>query len=108
MKQLKPMIIACSGDDISTPQMKIELKDAGFDDAITAPMTASYVKEELTNMLDMIVQNLTEYFNVYKMAQLLNSESHHSSDSILDRRRKSVISKPGEVDLLSKVQKLLS
>jgi CheY-like chemotaxis protein len=48
LKELKPLIIACSSDDMESPLMKRRLEEAGFDYAISSPLTAKYVKEILT------------------------------------------------------------
>ena len=48
LKELKPLIIACSSDDMESPLMKRRLEEAGFDYTISSPLTAKYVKEILT------------------------------------------------------------
>ena len=45
IKELKPLIIACSGDDVENAYTRRALQKAGFDEAITTPLTAGYVKE---------------------------------------------------------------
>ena len=51
VKELKPLIIACSGDDVDNPFIKKSLIEAGFDEAITSPLTVGYVKEKLVSMI---------------------------------------------------------
>jgi CheY-like chemotaxis protein len=52
IKELKPLIIACSGDDVDNPFIRRALNEAGFDEAITTPLTVGYVKEKLISMIE--------------------------------------------------------
>ena len=69
VKSLKPLILACSGDDVHNPFMQKALNEAGFDEAITAPLKVDYIKGELISMIDANIKNLTESFDTLKMAK---------------------------------------
>jgi CheY-like chemotaxis protein len=45
IKELKPLIVACTGDDVNNPHIRAALNKAGFDEAITTPLTAGYVND---------------------------------------------------------------
>ena len=53
IKDLKPLLIACSGDDVTNSFIKKNLDDAGFNDAITNPLTTAYIKDKIIPMIMM-------------------------------------------------------
>ena len=53
---------------MQTPFMQKALSEAGFDNAITAPLNVNYIKGELTTMIYNNIKNLTESFNLLKIA----------------------------------------
>ena len=53
IKDLKPLLFACSGDDVTNPSIKKNLTEAGFDEAVTNPLTTAYIKEKIIPMLVM-------------------------------------------------------
>ena len=54
MRDLKPLIFACTGDDVNTPSIRMKLDDAGFDKAVTNPLNTNYIKD---TMIPMVIQN---------------------------------------------------
>ena len=55
VKHLKPLLFACTGDNVEDPEMKRSLDAAGFDEALTNPLTTSYIKDK---MIPMLIENL--------------------------------------------------
>jgi hypothetical protein len=54
IKDLKPLLLACSGDDVTSPIIKKNLEEAGFDEAITNPLTTAYITNKI---IPMIIKN---------------------------------------------------
>jgi hypothetical protein len=50
---LKPILIACTGDDVTNPLIKKNLDLAGFDEAITNPLNTAYIKDTIIPMIMM-------------------------------------------------------
>ena len=53
IENLKPLLIACTGDDVTSPFIKKNLNEAGFDDATTNPLTTAYIKDKIFPMIMM-------------------------------------------------------
>jgi hypothetical protein len=53
IKYLKPLIIACTGDNISNSFIKKNIDEAGFDLAMTNPLTTAYIKDKIIPMMTM-------------------------------------------------------
>jgi len=51
IKDLKPLLFACSGDDVESPEIKLKLDAAGFDKALTNPLTTNYIKQTMIAMI---------------------------------------------------------
>ena len=51
LKDLKPLLFACSGDDVDSPAIKLKLDAAGFDKALTNPLTTNYIKETMIPLI---------------------------------------------------------
>ena len=83
LKELKPLIIACSSDDMESPLMKRRLDEAGFDYAISSPLTAKYVKDILTVQINSNIENLDSLFNIHKIQQI---QSRAQQDSVMSKR----------------------
>jgi CheY-like chemotaxis protein len=47
IKDLKPLIFCCSGEDVTHPDMKKKLDESGFDGALPNPLTTPYLKDKL-------------------------------------------------------------
>jgi hypothetical protein len=58
IKELKPLIIACSGDNVDDPTIRKNLNEAGFDEAISTPLTAGYVREKLVSMINNNIKDI--------------------------------------------------
>ena len=67
LKNLKPLIIACSSDDLESPPMERRLEDAGFDYSVSSPLSSKYVKDELIVMVEENIERINGIFNVHKM-----------------------------------------
>ena len=50
-KDLKPLLFACSGDDVESSSIKLKLEAAGFDKALTNPLTTNYIKETMIPLI---------------------------------------------------------
>ena len=51
IKDLKPLLLACTGDDVTSPHIKKMLDEAGFDEAMTNPLTTAYIKDKIIPMI---------------------------------------------------------
>ena len=51
IRDLKPLLYACTGDDVENPRIKVNLEEAGFDQALTNPLTSPYIKDNLVPMI---------------------------------------------------------
>lgn len=51
IKDLKPLLFACTGDDVNSPLVKANIEAAGFDKALTNPLTSPYIKETVIPMI---------------------------------------------------------
>ena len=47
VKDLKPLLFACTGDDIDNVSIHRKLEKAGFDEALTNPLTSPYIKDKM-------------------------------------------------------------
>ena len=51
VKDLKPLLFACSGDDVESSEIKMKLDAAGFDRALTNPLTSNYIKNTMIPLI---------------------------------------------------------
>ena len=52
IRDLKPLLFACTGDDVNSPFVKANIEAAGFDEALTNPLTSPYIKETVIPMIN--------------------------------------------------------
>jgi hypothetical protein len=65
IKNLKPLLLACTGDDVTNHFIKLNLDEAGFDESITNPLTTGYIKDKIIPMIIMNEESISQQFKVH-------------------------------------------
>lgn len=84
VKDLKPLIIACSSDDITNPVIRRNLELAMFDDATLSPLSTVYLKGHILPMIDKNKLRIQRKFSLYQQISEQKSDKENSSMLSID------------------------
>jgi hypothetical protein len=81
LKEIRPIMIACSSDDLESESIQARLNEAGFDSYLMAPLTTSKVQE---TVIKLIKQRDIEIYKKMRMYKAINTLEKKSSMKLLE------------------------
>ena len=87
LKEIRPIMIACSSDDLESEIVQARLNDAGFDSYLMAPLTTSKVQETVIKLIkerDIQIYKKIKMFEAIKSRNGSPIHSKNNSQIMLD------------------------